>query len=135
MLTLIRTVALSALVGLGALAAMPAPAMAQSGGIYLGFGSSDRGPSAGFHFNDRGRHDYRDRGRHHQRDTRRQARERDHRGFCSPREAVRKASRMGLRNARVVSANHRVIRVEGRRHSPRHHIVTFANARNCPVLR
>lgn len=132
MFTLIRTVALSALVGFGALASMPAPAMAQSGGIYLGFGSGNQGPSIGFHFNDRGRHDYRDNrrwGRDHNRG-------RDYRGgFCSPREAVYKASRMGLRNARVVGSNHRVVRVEGHRHGPRYYQMTFANARNCPVLR
>lgn len=134
MFKLIRTAVLSALVGLGALGAATAPAMAQSGGIYLGFGSGHGGPSVGFEFNDRGRYDYRD---HDRRDYR--ERDRRHggynRGQCSPREAVRKASRMGLRNARVVSANPRTVRVEGRRHGPRYHMVSFANARNCPVLR
>lgn len=131
MLSFIRTAALSALVGLGALASVSAPAAAQSGGIYLGFGTGDRGPEFGLHFSDRGRHDYRDRGRYQQY----RGHERDRRGHCSPREAVYKASQMGLRGARVAGANHRVVRVEGRRHSPRHQTITFANARGCPVLR
>lgn len=130
MFTILRNAVLSALIGLGTVAGAAAPAQAQSGGIYLGFGSGNHGPSIGFEFSDRGRHDYRDRGRH------RGDRDRDRRGgYCSPREAVHKASRMGLRNARVVSVNHRVVRVEGRRHGPRYHTVTFANSRNCPVLR
>lgn len=123
MFKFIKTAALSAFIGLGAFAAMPATAQAQSGGIYLGFG--DQGPRAGFHFNDRGRHDYRDRGRHGFR---------DHRG-CSARQAVRKAERMGFRHARVVGQNHRVIRVAGRKFGPRSNQIVFANARNCPVLR
>ena len=86
MFKLIRTVALSALVGFGALAAAPAPAVAQSGGVYLGFGSGGHGPSIGLSFSDRGRHDYRERGRHRPRDERRYGR--DDRGYCSPREAL-----------------------------------------------
>ena len=128
MFTILRNAALSALIGFGALASLPAPAQAQSGGFYLGFGSGNHGPSVGFHFSDRGRHDYRDRGR--------QGRDRDYRrGYCSPREAVYKASRMGLRNPRVVGTSHRVVRVEGTRYGHRYHTLTFANSRNCPVLR
>lgn len=123
MFRFIKTAALSALIGLGALAAIPSAAQAQSGGFYLGFGNG--GPSVGFHFDDRGRHDYRERRRPRQ----------NYRGSCSPREAARKASRMGLRDVRVVRAGHRSIQVEGRRHGPRWYTMTFANARDCPVLR
>ena len=126
MFKFIRTAALSALIGLGAFAAMPATAQAQSGGVYLGFGN--QGPSVGFHFNDRGRHDFRDRGGYRDPGYR-------HRG-CSVREALHKAERMGLRRARVVSENRNVIRVEGRRgHGPRMGMIVFANDRNCPVIR
>lgn len=129
MFRFIRNAALSVLVAVGALGSIPAPALAQSGGIYLGFGSNDRGPGVGFQFTDRGRYDYRDnRGRH--------GRDREYRGgFCSPREAVRKASRMGLRNPRIIASNHRVVRVEGQRQGPRYYHLSFANARGCPVLR
>ena len=123
MIKFVRTAVLSALVALGAIGATSAPAMVGGGSIYLGFGSAHGG--VGCHFTDRGHHDYRDRGRHGG----------YHRGYCSPREAVRKASRMGLRHARVVSSSPRTVRVEGRRHGPRYHVVSFANARNCPVLR
>jgi hypothetical protein len=88
MSSFLRTLALSAIVGLGAIAAMPAPAAAAGGSIYLGFG---HGPSAGFRYDDRGRHHHRGPDRYHGRE-------------CSARDAVRKASRMGLRNARVVEA-------------------------------
>lgn len=123
MFKIIKTAALSALIGFGALASMPASAQAQSGGIYFGFGNA--GPNVGLHFNDRGRHDYR--GRHH--------RGRDHYRGCSPREAVHKASRMGLRHARVVGANRHTVRVEGRGHGYRYASVTFANRHHCPVIR
>lgn len=128
MFKIIKTAALSALIGFGALAAMPAAAQAQSGGIYFGLGN--QGPNVGLHFNDRGRHDYR--GRPGYRDDRRHS-YRD-RG-CSAREAVRKASRMGLRNPRVVGSSPRSVRVEGRGHGYRFASVTFANRYNCPVIR
>lgn len=127
MFKFIRTAALSALVGLGAFAAMPATAQAQSsGGVYLGFGN--QGPNVGFHFDDRGRHDFRDRRGYREGGYR-------NRG-CSVREALNKAERMGLRRARVVDENRRVVRVEGRRsHGPRMGMIVFANERNCPVIR
>lgn len=52
---------------------------------------------------------------------------------CSPREAASKASRMGIRNARV-STNRSTIRVSGIRHG-RPTSVMFGKARGCPVLR
>jgi hypothetical protein len=133
MFKIFKTAALSALIGLGAFAAMPATAQAQSGGVYLGFGN--QGPSVGMHFNDRGRHDVRDR-EYRERDYRdhRESRGRD-RG-CSVREALNKAERMGLRRVRVVDENRRVVRIEGRRaHGPRMAMIVFANERNCPVIR
>ena len=120
MFKFLRTLALSAIVGLGAIAAMPAPADAAGGSIYLGFGSG-HGPS-GFRFDDRGRHHYRGAGRHHGRE-------------CSPRDAVRKASRMGVRHARVVDSGRRTIRVAGRGHGHRPVTVVFGKAPSCPVLR
>lgn len=115
----LRTAALSALVAFGAIAAMPASAQASGGGIYLGFGSG-HGPSVGFHFGDAG---HRGGPGYHRG------------GHCSPREAVRKASRMGLRNARVVRANNRSIHVQGRERGYGPTRVIFANARHCPVIR
>lgn len=122
MFKLIKTAALSALIGLGAFAAVPATAQAQSGGVYLGFGN--QGPSIGVQFRDRGRHDFRDDRRHGFRNDR----------GCSAREAVRKAERMGLRRARVIGENRRSVRVAGsaRGHGPA--VIVFGNARNCPVI-
>lgn len=121
MFKFLRTATLAAIVGLGAVAAMPASAEAASGSIYLGFGSG-HGPSVGFRFDDRGRHHYRGPGRHHVRE-------------CSPRDAVRKASRMGVRHARVVDVSRRTIKVAGRGHGPRPAFVVFGKAPSCPVLR
>ena len=124
MFRFLRTLALCAVTGLGAVAAMSSPAAADS--IYLGFGSSDRGPAAGFRFDDRGRHHYRGPDRRHGRE-------------CSARDAVRKAARMGLRNARVVDAGRRTIRlagrVAGRGHGHRPATIVFGKAPSCPVLR
>ncbi|MDO1582388.1 hypothetical protein [Rhizobium oryzicola] len=58
----------------------------------------------------------------------------DRRDRCSPGLAEEKASRMGLRRARVVDVNPRVVVVAGfdRRGPDR---IAFANVRGCPVLR
>lgn len=111
----IRNAALSALVALGALAAIPASA--QAGNLYLGFGSGYHGPSVGFHFGSPPRH-YRGPARH----------------VCSPREAVAKASRFGVRSAHVRQMNHRVIHVAGRDRG-RPVTVSFWRAPGCPVVR
>lgn len=126
MFKFIKTAALSALIGLGTIAAVPATAQAQSGGVYLGFGN--QGPSIGVQFNDRGRHDWRG----DRRDDRRHGFRPD-RG-CSAREAVRKAERMGLRRARVIGENRRIVRVAGRARGHGPAVIVFANARNCPVV-
>lgn len=120
MFRIISTVALSAAIGLGALAAMPAAAQAQGAGIYLGVGSGHHGPVVDVQYRDHHR-------RHHRRPMHR-ARD------CTPREALYKAARMGLRNARVVGTGARTIRVAGVVRGYRDH-VTFARAPNCPVLR
>lgn len=120
MFKLIRNAALSALIGLGAIAALPASAQANS--FQLGIGSG--GTSMSFHFGDS-----RDRYHRAPRQNYRQY------GQCSQREAVRKASRMGVRHARVVHANHRTVHVEGRARGYHNARIVFANARNCPVIR
>lgn len=72
---------------------------------------------------------YRERERHDDRYDRRDR----HRG-CAPWLAEEKASRMGLRRARVVDVNRRVVVVRGidRRGPDR---IFFANERGCPVIR
>lgn len=115
----IRTIALSAVIGLGTLAAVPATAQADS--FY--FGISPNGPSLGFHSDSSRRWGQHQRPRHLRRSWDR----------CSPRDALRKADRMGVHRAYVRSANHRAIRIGGRKHG---HLVaiTFAKAPNCPVV-
>ncbi|WP_309085213.1 hypothetical protein [Chelativorans sp.] len=111
----IKIAALSALMGLGTLAA--APATAQADGVYFSFGGRDA--RGGVYIVDRDRHD--------RRPPRRFA-------SCSPRDAVEKAYRMGLRNVRVTRANRNTIRVTGRTRFDRASIV-FARAPRCPVIR
>jgi hypothetical protein len=66
-------------------------------------------------------------------DARSRYRDRDERS-CSASDAVRKASRMGIRNARVVDTDRRTIEVAGRRHGDRVY-VTFGRRGDCPVVR
>lgn len=120
MFRIISTIALSAAIGIGALAAMPATAQAQGASFHLGVGSGHNGPVVDIHYRDHNR-------RHHRRHMQR-ARD------CTPREALYKATRMGIRNARVVGTSPRTIRVSGVVRGYRDH-VTFARAPNCPVLR
>lgn len=116
MFSKIRNIALSAVLGLGTLAALPATAQADS--FYFGIGP--HGPRAGV-IVDEG-YSYRRGGRHW-----------DRRG-CSAREALRKADRMGINRAYVRSQNRNVIRVSGRSRGHRVNVV-FANAPRCPVIR
>jgi hypothetical protein len=128
MTNFLKTAVLSALIGFGALASMPAVAQAQSGGVYLGFGNG-HGPSVGFRFNDRGRHydrDRRDRGERHERRSYRE---------CSPREAMLKARRMGVRHPRVLANSHRSILIQGMTRGDRFTRVRFGKAPHCPVWR
>jgi hypothetical protein len=124
MLNAIKTMALSALIGFGALAAVPAAA--QADGIYLNFGrQSDH--RVGVYAGDRGdgvRHVRRDRDRHW---------DRGRRGSCSPDRALDKADRMGLRRARIVDADRRTVRVAGFKYGGRVTVV-FGNDRGCPIV-
>ncbi len=115
MYTMIKTAALSALVGLGTLAAIPAHADS----LYLGFGSSE--PRFGVYAGDDGyryRHDER-------RDGWRRG--------CSPDRALDKAERMGLHRVRIVDVSRRTVKVMGRQDGDRV-VVVFANDRGCPVI-
>lgn len=118
MLDMIRKAALSAAVGLGALAAIPAAA--QADGIYLNFG--DR-PDARFGVyagsRDHGMRDWR--------------RDRDWRRSCSPDRALDKAERMGLRRARVVDVGRNTIKVAGLKYNSRV-MVVFGRDRSCPIV-
>ncbi|WP_295806042.1 hypothetical protein [uncultured Nitratireductor sp.] len=113
----LKIATLSTLIGLGTLAAAPATAQADS--LYFGFGIG--GPSGGYIHGNSGR-------------SHRAERPRRHHRACTPRQAVRKAERFGIRRARVVRANRNVIRVVGRTHRGRQHMV-FARAPRCPVIR
>ncbi|MEX0953887.1 MAG: hypothetical protein WDZ83_01590 [Rhizobiaceae bacterium] len=124
----IRTAALSAVIGLGTLAAVPATAQADS--FY--FGISPNGPSFGFNSDSSRQYDRR-------RDDRRWGRDQGprhlRRGWdqCSSNEALRKADRMGIARAYVRGANHQVIRIGGRKGGHRV-AITFGKAANCPVV-
>jgi hypothetical protein len=113
----IKTAALSALVGLGTLGAIPAHADS----LYLGFGNN-HDPRFGVYTGDDedyGRRDWR--------------RDRDFRRGCSPDRALDKAERMGLHRARIVDMNRRTVKVAGRQDGDRV-VVVFANERGCPII-
>ena len=116
MFNTLKTAALSALIGLGALAAVPA--VAQADGLYLNFGHS--GPRFGVYDGDR----------EAVRDWRR---DRDWRRGCSPERALDKAERMGLRRVRIVDMGRNTIKVAGRKYNDRV-VVVFARERGCPVI-
>lgn len=114
----LKILTLSAVVGLGGMTLAPMTAEAGSGGgVYLRFGDRDRdGGRFGLQFGESGRS-------HRNWD----------RATCSPGEAVRKASRMGLRNARVVDTSRRSITVRGRMGGQRE-FITFGRMGRCPVI-
>lgn len=116
MFNAIKTATLSALVGLGTLAAVPAHADS----LYLGFGNNND-PRFGVYAGDDG---YR-----HRRDDRRD----DWRRGCSPDRALDKAERMGLYRARIVDVNRQTVKVVGRQRGDRV-VIVFANERGCPVI-
>lgn len=120
MLSKLKAAAVSALIGITALTAVPATA--QESGIYLKFG--DR---SGGYFGDDSRVQYRE-GRRHYRDR--------HDGWgrrCTPGRALNKAERMGVRRARIADVSRRTITVVGRSYHGRA-VVTFARAPRCPVI-
>lgn len=114
----IKTASLALIIGLGSLSAMPS---AQAEGMYFSFGQQGNT----FGVSDHGRHRGPGWDRRHNRP--RQI-------ACSPREAIRKAERMGLRNVRIIREDRRIIQVAGRSHRQRGSVV-FARAPNCPVIR
>lgn len=109
----IRIAALSAVLGLGTLAAMPASA--QADGLYFSFGS---GHGVFFGQHKPNRHP-----------APRWVR------TCTPGHAVAKAQRMGLRHARVTSATRNAIRVTGQTRRHYRESVVFGRAPHCPVIR
>jgi hypothetical protein len=118
MFSTFKTAALSAVIGLGALAAVPATAQADSFHMKLG------DARLGIHVGSEPVHWRGDHGR----------RGRDFR-TCSPAEAVSKARRIGVRHARVVDVDRRTIDVAGRRYGHRVHMTFARYGRNCPIVR
>ena len=118
------------LVAASLLAALPA--VAQDRGYY-GLGGGQR-PGAEFFAPDRGagrwdrgpgrwdRDGYRDRDEWRGRG-----------GGCSPRDALRKADRMGIRRAEIVGVGRRSIEIIGRSRGERVWVV-FGRAPNCPLI-
>lgn len=118
----LKTAILSAVIGLGTLAAIPATA--QADGLYLNYGGRHSGVGVGVHIGDYDRVDYRWGHRYDRRDYRR----------CTPHRAVNKAERFGVRRARVVDVDRRTITVAGRKWGDRVRM-TFGRAPHCPVVR
>ncbi|MBV2143971.1 antifreeze protein [Falsochrobactrum sp. TDYN1] len=67
------------------------------------------------------------------RGRRHQARPKHRRSACSVQSARSKASRMGIRNARVIHRS-KSVQVRGFRHG-RQTSVTFSDRRGCPIIR
>ena len=123
MLKTIRNAAFSALIGRGALAAVPAAAQADSLTLHAGSG----GAGFGIWFGDSSRTHWRN-------PPGWQYRHRPQYRTCTPGQALNKAHRIGVRHARIKRVNHRVIAVGGR--SRGHHVrVVFARAPGCPIIR
>lgn len=118
-----KTATLSAMIGLGALAAMPAAAHAD--GVYLNFGNKGD-PRFGIYQGDD------DQGGYQERNWRRDAR-RDWRRTCTPDRALDKADRMGLHRTRVVDMDRYTIKVAGRQDGERR-VVVFGRDRSCPIV-
>jgi hypothetical protein len=117
----IRNAAFSALIGIGALAAVPAAAKADSMTFHMGGGGAGFGIWLG------------DSSRTHWRGPDYRYGQRYHRA-CTPGQALHKADRMGIRHARINRVNHRVIAVGGRARG--HHVrVVFARVPGCPIIR
>jgi hypothetical protein len=116
MFRIIRTAALAAVLGIGAMAATPSAAEASTASFSFGFGSGSGafsvqiGPG------------HRDHGRYH------------HRRYCSDRQALSKARDMGLRNARVARASHRNVEIRGWSRWRGHQAIVFSRAPHCPIV-
>jgi len=127
MFSKLKTAMLSAVIGLGTLAAVPA----QADGLYLNFGG--HGPRVGVDVGDRDGYrrdgwDRDDRWRHERRDRRDFRAQR-----CTPERALWKAERMGVHRARIADVDRHSITVRGRSRGERV-FVTFARVPSCPVI-
>ena len=124
----LKRIAVSAIVGLGVLAAIPATAQAHhmhgGGGAQFGIWFGNSGHSQWRHGHRRDRHW----------DKRYHKRRHGHVRRCSVNRAINKAHRMGVHRPRVRFANQHVIKIKGRSHGHRVRIV-FSRAPGCPVLR
>ncbi|MCX7303688.1 MAG: hypothetical protein NTV73_05010 [Hyphomicrobiales bacterium] len=119
-----KNATLSAIIGLGTLAAIPPTA--QADGVYLNYGTGHHGAGIGMQVGEYDRADYR------YRDEYRGGR---HSGWgCTPYRAVDKAERYGVRRARVVDMNHRSITVAGRKWG-NYVRMTFGREPSCPIVR
>ncbi|MCB1425028.1 MAG: hypothetical protein R3D65_12555 [Zhengella sp.] len=114
----VRTIALSTMLGLGAIAGASAVTTTSAEAASLSFGGKHG------HVEVRFGH-----GRHHG-----GWHKGGRRSFCSPHRAVRKARRIGLHRAHVRFANRRVVAVSGRMWG-HHRTLVFANTRHCPRIR
>jgi hypothetical protein len=142
MFNALKTAAIASLVGLTALAAVPA----QADSLYFGLGDGGaqvdvyRGDSARVYRRDRYRDGYRDdqyRDDEYRRDDYRDEYRRDEfrrseRG-CSPERALYKAQRIGVHRARIADMSRRTISIVGRSRGERVYI-TFARAPSCPIV-
>lgn len=125
MLKLVKTATLSAMIGLGAMAA--APASADSVAVH--FAAQDA--AFGFYFGESGGPGW-GRGYGYDRHDWRYRPYRDN--YCSMPDALRKAARIGVHHPRVRYTTYRTITVSGySRGYPTH--VIFGRAGNCPILR
>jgi hypothetical protein len=122
MFNILKTAALSAFVGLGALSAIPA---AHADGIYLNLGNGEVG--GGMYVRDNDRWHRPDRWERPDRYDRWER-------ACLPDRALDKADRMGIHRARVVDMGRRTISVAGRKWGDRV-VVTFGREPHCPILR
>ncbi len=121
----LKTLAVSAALGLAGMAALPAASHAE--GVYLDLnrrGDVRIGVDGGYHDAD------------YRRDDRRW---RDERGgwgrrACTPERALNKAERMGLRRVAIRDVSRRTISVSGRDRGARV-VVTFGRGPGCPVVR
>lgn len=135
MLKFLKTAVLSAALGLGITAALPAAANAD--GLYFGFGND--GPSFGVIPADNGRWDrHRGGNRDDERNRRHERRgddgwRRDRGPGCTPDRALDKAERLGLRRAFIRDVGRNTIHVSGRRYGERMTVI-FARAPHCPVV-
>lgn len=113
MFRFLKTAALASMIGVGVIGATAGTA--QADGLYLGVHGKGGHIAFGFGHGPKW------------------GKGRQFRRGCTPHRAVSKARHMGVRHARVVRANHRIIKVRGRKFGHRVNIV-FARAPHCPVL-